>query len=132
MNKRQKSGSGIFLMELIAVVFFFIICASVCMLAFAKADRLSRLAADRNQAVLMAESTAEVWKLNGEDGVKTLWKEEEMAEFQVEFQIISEENGLETAEISVIRSFDKELLFSLETSRYVRPALYKTRIMQND
>lgn len=69
MKKKNSSGSGIFLMEMIVVVCFFVICASVCILAFAKADRLSRLASDRNQAVLAAQSVAEVWKLEGAEGL---------------------------------------------------------------
>lgn len=39
MNRR--SGSGIFLMEMMVVVFFFMLCASTCILAFAKSDRMS-------------------------------------------------------------------------------------------
>lgn len=69
MNRKNGSGSGIFLMEMIAAVFFFMIAASVCILAFAKADRQSRLASDRNQAVSAAQSVAEVWKLEGTDGL---------------------------------------------------------------
>lgn len=69
MNRKSGSGSGIFLMEMMVVVFFFILCASTCILAFAKADKMSRLASERNQAVSAAQSVAEVWKLEGTDGL---------------------------------------------------------------
>ena len=122
MNRKQNSGSGIFLMEMIVVVFFFIICAAVCMLAFAKADHMSRLAADRNQAVLAAQCMAEVWKLEGMDGLEELEARlaAECPEFQNEIQMTSDENGLEQLHIMITRSRDGEMLFALETSRYER------------
>lgn len=66
----RKQHSGIFMMEMIMVVFFFILCASVCILVFVKGDRMSRDAADLNQSVLIAQSVAEVWKLEGPEGLK--------------------------------------------------------------
>lgn len=69
MNRKSGSGSGVFLMEMMVVVFFFMLCASTCILAFAKADRMSRVASERNQAVSAAQSVAEVWKLEGMDGL---------------------------------------------------------------
>lgn len=70
MNRKNSSGSGMFLMEMMVVVCFFILCASVCMLAYAKSDHMSRLAADRNQAVNAAQSMVEVWKLSGKKGLE--------------------------------------------------------------
>lgn len=58
-NRRSGSGSGPFLMEMLVVVGFFILCSAVCISVFVKADRISREARDMNQAVLMAESLAE-------------------------------------------------------------------------
>ena len=66
----RKQHSGIFMMEMIMVVFFFILCASICILVFVKADRMSREAADLNQSVLIAQSVAEVWKAEGTEGLK--------------------------------------------------------------
>ena len=84
MNRRSGSGSGIFLMEMMVVVFFFMLCASTCILAFAKSDRMSRLAWERDHAVSAAQSEAEIWKLSDErqDGNRVLywdadWKETE-------------------------------------------------------
>lgn len=69
MNRKSSSGAGIFLMEMMVVVCFFIVCASICIHAFAKSDWLSRTASERSQAVCAAESVAEVWKLEGMEGV---------------------------------------------------------------
>lgn len=65
----RKHNSGVFMMEMIAVVFFFILCASICILVFAKADRLSRKADSLNQGVFIAQSVAEVWKEQGKEGL---------------------------------------------------------------
>lgn len=59
MNRRSGSGSGPFLMEMLVVVGFFILCASICVSVFAKADRLSRDADRLNHAVLGAQSVTE-------------------------------------------------------------------------
>ncbi len=65
MNKKNSSGAGMFMMEMIMAVFFFILCASTCIMVFVKADSMSTLARDTNRAVVMAESMAEVWKSGG-------------------------------------------------------------------
>ena len=62
MSKKSGSGSGPFLMEMLVVVGFFIICASICVLVFVKADNISKDARDINQAVLKAQSLAEELK----------------------------------------------------------------------
>jgi hypothetical protein len=67
----RKHPSGVFMMEMIAVVFFFIFCAGICIKTFVKADFMSREAADLNQGVLIAQSVAEVWKDNGPEGLKS-------------------------------------------------------------
>ena len=69
MKNKRDSGTALFLMEMIAVVCFFILCASVCILVFVRANNLSRLARDTNQASLAAESVAEIWKAEAEDGL---------------------------------------------------------------
>lgn len=68
MNRKQHSG--VFMMEMIMVVFFFILCASICILVFVRADRLSRQADDLNQGVLAAQSVAEVWKAESLTGLE--------------------------------------------------------------
>lgn len=68
MNDRKRSGSGIFLMEMIMVCGFFLLCAAVCIHVFLRADAMSRLAREKNQAVLAAESLADRWKVYGLGG----------------------------------------------------------------
>ena len=62
MRDTKKSGSGIFLMEMIMVCGFFLLCAAVCVRAFVQADSLSRMAREKNQAVLAAQNLGEMWK----------------------------------------------------------------------
>ena len=59
MSGKRGSGSGPFLMEMIFVTGFFIICAAFCVTVFARAVSMSRRARDINQAVLAAETLAE-------------------------------------------------------------------------
>lgn len=70
MKNKRDSGTAMFLMEMIAVVCFFILCASICIMAFVKANRLSCLAKDTNYASLAAESVAEIWKAEDEEGLE--------------------------------------------------------------
>lgn len=72
MNSRKRSGSGIFLMEMIMVCGFFLLCAAVCIQVFMRSDAMSRLAREKNQAVLAAESLADTWKAEGIKGLSTL------------------------------------------------------------
>ncbi len=147
MNRKSSSGTGIFLMEMMVVVFFFIICASICILAFVKADRLSRLASERSQAVCAAESMAEVWKLEGLEGLEQRFRAsvepgdewntgtcevnwnrdwnvpdgEETPVFQGILTSSSDGAGLYTAVLSIRRTADSRELFALEVCRYQRP-----------
>ncbi len=68
MNRKQRSG--VFMMEMIAVVCFFILCTGICVQTFVKADLISRKASDLNQGVLIAQSIAEVWKAEGPEGLQ--------------------------------------------------------------
>lgn len=69
----RKSHSGVFLMEMIGVVFFFLLCAGICTRIFVKADLMSREAADLNRAVLIAQSSGEVYKERGNEGLKEIF-----------------------------------------------------------
>lgn len=150
MNKKNGSGSGMFMLEMIMAVLFFLLCSGICVMAFVKADRMSHLAQDTNQAVMIAESMAETWKVGGKElleekagaisskseetekdedsqsSVCTVYLnqkgEHAVAESDVFFMGIlsqKEKNGLETAEITVIRQRDQKQLFTMTTARYV-------------
>lgn len=132
MNKRSGSGSGIFLMEMMVVVFFFMLCASTCILAFAKSDRMSRLAWERDRAVSAAQSVAEVWKLSEEqqEGKQSLYWNADWEETENQSEAVytgsltetSKEDGIQNLQI-VIREAgeDGEELFALDAAKYVRP-----------
>jgi hypothetical protein len=85
----RKHPSGVFMMEMIAVVFFFILCAGICIKTFVKADIMSREAADLNQGVLIAQSVAEVWKAEGPEGLEKEFQaygqEEESGGYTMDF-----------------------------------------------
>ena len=68
MNRKQHSG--MFLMEMIVVILFFILCAAICIETFVKADSMSRKAVDLNRSVQVAQTVAEVWKSEGKEGLQ--------------------------------------------------------------
>lgn len=136
MGNKRDSGTAMFLMEMIAVVCFFILCASICILVFVRANNLSRLARDTNQASLAAESVAEIWKAestqglcerfhmseDGDTGViywDSRWNvTEEENETGFTAQVAVETEGLvEKAQIRVSRSEDGTELFLLTAKR---------------
>lgn len=130
MNKR--SGSGIFLMEMMVVVFFFMLCASTCILAFVKSDRMSRLAWERDHAVSAAQSVMEIWKLSGEKQTgqqdrywNADWQETDNsaeAVYEGHLAETSLEDGLQNLQIVIRETGARgEELFTLEAAKYVRP-----------
>ena len=138
MNKRD-SGTAMFLMEMIAVVCFFILCASVCILAFVKANHLSCLAKDTNYASLAAESVAEIWKAEDEEGLETrflmskdqetgviYWdnqwnpvEDEKAADYRAEIDLAGSDR-VEEAQIRIRRIQDDTELFELDAKKIRR------------
>lgn len=138
MNRKNSSGAGMFMMEMIVAVFFFILCASTCILVFVKADSMSRLAKDTNNGVLAAESVAEVWKEEGGDGlgarfharttagrIQICWDqgwnavEGEASAAYLGDMFWEERDGLETARIVIRRADGRTELFSMTAARYL-------------
>lgn len=139
MKNKRDSGTALFLMEMIAVVCFFILCASICILVFVRANNLSRLARDTNQASLAAESVAEIWKAEDLEGLETRFGMEEdggpgvicwdsgwnvaAGEDETCFsaQVTVEAKGLvEEAQIKILRCEDGTELFLLTAKRLAR------------
>ncbi len=137
MKSKRDSGTALFLMEMIAVVCFFILCASICILVFVRANNLSRLAKDTNYASLAAESVAEVWKAEDEAGLKEhfqmsgdgasgtiCWDDQwnlvspEQAVYQALVEL-SVQGSVGRAEIRVVRLEDDTELFVL-TAKKIR------------
>lgn len=59
MSKKNHTKSELFLMEFIAVILFFSICAAICISAFVKADNISKDSDLLNGAMILAQSVAE-------------------------------------------------------------------------
>lgn len=138
MNRKNSSGAGLFMMEMILAVFFFILCASTCILVFVKADSMSRLARDTNNGVLAAESVAEVWKKEGTDGLDARfharteagqteirwdkgWNavEKESSAAYLGEMFWEMRDGLETARIVIRRADGRTELFSMTAARFL-------------
>lgn len=146
MNRRKQSGAEVFMMEMIAVVCFFILCAGTCTLVFVKANNMSRRAADMNRGVLAAESVTEVWKAEGADGLaerfgaqnqvsadgadgesRIFWDDSwnaltDGAEGAYRTELSwKPADGILEAEVRVIRASDGQLLFSMKAGRQQDP-----------
>lgn len=63
MRNRNSSKSQMFLMEFICVVMFFVLCVALCINVFVKADSISKEGCQLNEALLLAQSTAESLKV---------------------------------------------------------------------
>ena len=61
-NSSSRSKSQLFLLEFTIVVLFFAICATICVSAFVKADRMSEINAEKSQALILLQSAAEIIK----------------------------------------------------------------------
>ena len=61
--KKRKINTSIFLMEMIMVCGFLMISISLCVQGFAKARDISKLAEDKGNAVLVAQSLAEEFEI---------------------------------------------------------------------
>jgi len=146
MNRKSGSGTAMFMMEMIMVVFFFILCASTCILIFVKGNQMSSLANDTNRGVVGAESIAEVWKAEGAGGLEEhmaavlvadtgtsltyeiFWnadwkvaKQSDAASYRGRAILdTADRNGLCEAVITIDRIHDEELLFELQTKKYTK------------
>ena len=66
MKRKKQAGSSLFLMELILVLFFFLLTSAVCIRVFAKAYFISRSSLELSHAQSLCASAAEVF--SGTDG----------------------------------------------------------------
>ncbi|PNV62678.1 hypothetical protein C0033_06500 [Clostridium sp. chh4-2] len=142
MSKKRETPSGMFMMEMIMVVFFFILCASTCILVFVKANNMSRQAKDLNQGVLMVESIVEIWKAEGEKGLTekvgaqahgdgkprydVYWNQDwkpATGEAEAVYRgdiTLSEKDGMSYAEVVIFKMEDNDEVFRLEAQKYRR------------
>ena len=62
MRQQNRSKSTLFLMELIIVIFFFSICAAICVNVFGSAQQMARDSYNLSNAVMAARSAAGCYK----------------------------------------------------------------------
>lgn len=115
MNSRKRSGSGIFLMEMIMVCGFFLLCAAVCIQVFMRSDAMSRLAREKNQAVLAAESLAETWKAEGTEGFAAL-QGRPLADGEVVYTLFFDKNWMISGDAPENAYFTAELTLGEEAA----------------
>jgi len=127
---KRNHSSGLFLMEMIAVILFFSICSGICIQAFAKADGMSRKAENLNHAVVRAESIADTIRSengNADAGNGTFywdrnWKllpGKENAEFRAVTESSEDDSHMQKSDITIYRN--EEVLFQMTVEHYLKP-----------
>ena len=103
----MKSKASLVLMELLVMILIFALCAALCLQAFVGADRISRETALQDDAVLLAQNTAEALKTG-------LPLPDPPAHLRLEVaHLPSAVAGCAKAEISVFSAEDNTLLIFL-------------------
>lgn len=104
-----------FLMEMICVCALFLVCASIFVAVFAKAETMSRRAELLNQAVLAAENALEISFSEGK-----LPEETEFTASDLTVSIDSiETDGLMEVTVQVYDAKDGSLIYSLSGARAI-------------
>lgn len=103
----MKSKASLVLMEQLVMILVFALCAALCLQAFVGADRISQETARRDEAVLLAQNTAESLKAG-----RPIPTHSEELSLQVT-ALPSGIPGMEKAEISVFDAATQTLLVSL-------------------
>lgn len=129
--KKRKINTSIFLMEMIMVCGFLMISISLCVQGFAKARDISKLAEDKGNAVLVAQSLAE--EFESDDSFKDIqtmdiriaydkdWNEtrdEESEEYICRLHIsdLGESRACKELNIGIYK--EDKLLYDLTVSRF--------------
>lgn len=125
---RAKSRTTLFLMEMIMAVFFFAVTSAICAQVFAKAHSVSIHTTELNEAIVHAESMAEIFR-SGEgttDVPSELfydahWKDcsKEASAYKLILRQEDEAN-LRKARISVIRQVSGETIYSMDVYKHPR------------
>lgn len=136
MHTQQTSRkSSLFLMELIIVLFFFALCAAVCLNMFAKASLINRQSYELNKSIIAAQNAAQCFKAANSNtgkmadllcgtadtdavkiGYDKNWQntETENAVYIMNINIKKSNGNFNTAEITVSKA-DK-IIYSLEVN----------------
>ena len=116
--KRERTSYA-FLLEMIWVCAFFLICASIFVMAFAKAEQISRQADVLNQAVqatsnVMEEVLAEF--PDEEESFESIVSAYDTEDFSIELEC-SSENGLALFTVTAMDSKDGTVIYSLQSAK---------------
>ena len=116
---KRKRTSYAFLLEMIWVCAFFLICASIFVMAFAKAEQISRQADVLNQAVQATSNVMEE-ALAGfpdeEEWFESISSAYDTEDFSVELEC-SSENGLAYFTVTAMDSKDGTVIYSLQSAK---------------
>ena len=114
--KRERTSYA-FLMEMIWVCAFFLICSSIFVLAFAKAEQISRRADVLNQAVQAASNTMETAFSRQPDSISdSIAEKYSTDDFVIELVPVMED-GLLTVTVTATDLLDGSILYTLKGSK---------------
>ena len=116
--KRERTSYA-FLLEMIWVCAFFLICASIFVMAFAKAERLSRQADVLNQAVQATSNVMEEVLADfpsEEENLKAIPNAYVTEDFIIELQC-SSEDGLAFFTVTAMDPKDGTIIYSLQSAK---------------
>ena len=106
----MKNKTSLLLMEQLVMVLVFALAAALCLTAFVEADRISRETVRRDEAVLIAQNTAQVLKATSGD-VELAMELADEPDYRMEIERINETDLLGQAEIRIWQEDD--LVFTL-------------------
>lgn len=108
----MKSKASLFLMEQLVMLLVFSLAAAVCLGIFVRADKISVQTGQRDEAVMLAQNTAEVLKYTGD--VRTAQALADESEFTLEIR--EEDSGIPgLCQAQIVVCYDGREIFSLRT-----------------
>lgn len=136
MNEQKNNGSKLFLTELMISIFFFTVVVAICIQLFSEAHTRSARSKELTEALNICSNAADYYihwdsdKRDWENVFGGKWQEDRYTKlmdadfdevkknekyiFSVELESI---DGIETANISVLKSDDMEEVYSLKVER---------------
>lgn len=141
MKRRVRAKSALFLQELMISMLFFLLTAACCVQVFTKAHLMSRRANDLNMAVSCASNAAELLnhlgdgeefaeKLDGSqctaENQYQVWYDENWNVCDEEYAyagmeiVVTQEDGMRSGNISVMRCGEPEALYAMEAGCYMQ------------
>ena len=132
MNKNTSRHSSLFLLELIAAIFFFCLAGAVCIRFFVKSHTLSQDTRSLDMAVNQASSVAELFQaeddfsaallkyypdveISGDNTIFTIYYDEK---FSLTVTLKEKEEFI-LASIQVLQRSDNKEIYTLQTEKYI-------------